>query len=215
MVQFITAEQIIPAFTRRPNDTTQPWSASIYVTNLDLVSIVHHFTRSIRSSSNATGDGKQKDFGSKTNETNYQKDVCGHIVTTYILPSLMHLIAYILGFFYFRINENEQLYALMEKVFLAVNQKFKKDSQDKVIRTLKQFEIALHFSQKIKFIIVTIFRIFIIMGVLWVVFAMSIHILFKATFGLKKAIFEPLWASTFVSENLNTNRNKKHSLIFF
>ena len=107
------------------------------MTNLDLVSIVHHFTRSIRSSSNATGDGKQKDFGSKTNETNYQKDVCGHIVTTYILPSLMHLIAYILGFFYFRINENEQLYALMEKVFLAVNQKFKKDSQDKVIRTLK------------------------------------------------------------------------------
>ena len=63
--------------------------------------------------------------------------MCGHIVTTYILPSLLHLVAYILGFVYFRINENEQLYALMEKVFLAVNQTFKMVSQDRVIKRLK------------------------------------------------------------------------------
>lgn len=96
------------------------------------------FTRSINKEDNSTGNGNnQKDFSSKSNKTSYQDDVCGHIVTTYILPSLMHFIAYILGFFYFRINENEQLYALMEKVFLAVNQKFKMDSQDKVIKRLK------------------------------------------------------------------------------
>ena len=62
---------------------------------------------------------------------------CGHVVTTYIVPSLLHLIAYILGFIYFRINENEQLYALMEKVFLAVNQTLKMASQDRVIKRLK------------------------------------------------------------------------------
>ncbi len=62
---------------------------------------------------------------------------CEHVVTTYILPSAFHFIAYLLGFFYFRINENEQLYALMEKVFLAVNQTLKSSAQDRVIRRLK------------------------------------------------------------------------------
>ena len=65
------------------------------------------------------------------------ENACGHIVTTYIIPSLLHLIAYILGFIYFRINENEQLYALMEKVFLAVNQTLKMVSQDRVIKRIK------------------------------------------------------------------------------
>jgi hypothetical protein len=73
--------------------------------------------------------------------TNNNKDIkkqqCGHVITTYLLPSLMHLAAYILGFVYFRINENEQLYALMEKVFLAVNQTLKLVSQDRVIKRLK------------------------------------------------------------------------------
>lgn len=66
-----------------------------------------------------------------------QEDQCGHIITTYVLPSIMHLIAYIIGFIYFRINDNEQLYALMEKVFLAVNVTLKTVSQDRVIRRLK------------------------------------------------------------------------------
>lgn len=65
------------------------------------------------------------------------QDQCGHIITTYVLPSLLHLIAYIMGFIYFRINENEQLYALMEKVFLAVNVTLKTVSQDRVIKRLK------------------------------------------------------------------------------
>jgi hypothetical protein len=72
------------------------------------------------------------DYGKKPKE-----NACGHVVTTYMVPSVLHLIAYIIGFIYFRINENEQLYALMEKVFLAVNQTLKVVSQDKVIRRLK------------------------------------------------------------------------------
>lgn len=83
-------------------------------------------------------------LGRSLNKTNLnlteeapRDDQCGHIVTTYLLPSLMHLIAYVIGFIYFRINENEQLYALMEKVFLAVNQSLKTVSQDRVIKKLK------------------------------------------------------------------------------
>ena len=36
------------------------------------------------------------------------------------------------------------------------------------------------------------------MGVMWVLFAMSIHALFRVTFGIEKALFEPSWASIFV-----------------
>jgi hypothetical protein len=61
-------------------------------------------------------------------------EVCGHVITTYILPSILHLASFIMGFVYFRINENEQLYALMEKVFLS---SMKLVSQNRVIRRLK------------------------------------------------------------------------------
>ena len=134
-LKYITAEHIFPAYTRTPNETTQIKSTKA----ANLANIEHFYDYTTRTTGhNFTGNGdNQKDIGSKNNKTSYREDVCGHIVTTYILPSLTHLIAYLLGFFYFRINENEQLYALMEKVFLAVNQKFKTDSQDKVIRRLK------------------------------------------------------------------------------
>ncbi len=99
--------------------------------DLNPVDVITHFNQTKNSTSTNSRD---IDVSNKKDD---QQDVCGHIVTTYILPSLMHLIAYILGFVYFRINENEQLYALMEKVFLAVNQKFTMDSQDKVIKRLK------------------------------------------------------------------------------
>ena len=37
----------------------------------------------------------------------------GQIAMIFVIPSLMHLSAYIMGFIYFRIRENEQLYALV------------------------------------------------------------------------------------------------------
>ena len=58
---------------------------------------------------------------------------------TTIIPNVMHLCSYIIGFIYFRIHENEQLYALMEKVFLSVNQTMKQKNQDKVIKRLRYF----------------------------------------------------------------------------
>jgi len=42
--------------------------------------------------------------------------VCGHIFTTYILPDILHLASFIIGFMYFRITEGEAMYSLMEKV---------------------------------------------------------------------------------------------------
>ncbi len=72
--------------------------------------------------------------GSQQDERERQ---CGHVVTTYIVPSIMHFAAFIIGFIYFRVNENEQLYSLMEKVFLAVNNTMKTVSQDRVIKRLK------------------------------------------------------------------------------
>lgn len=44
-------------------------------------------------------------------EQHKDREQCGHVFTTYIVPSVMHLASYILGFIFFRINENETLYA--------------------------------------------------------------------------------------------------------
>ena len=41
---------------------------------------------------------------------------CEHIVTTYVVPNILHFVAFFIGIYHFRIQENEQLYALMEKV---------------------------------------------------------------------------------------------------
>lgn len=41
---------------------------------------------------------------------------CYHITTTYIIPAVLHFAIYFTGFVHFRLQENEQLYILMEKV---------------------------------------------------------------------------------------------------
>ena len=41
---------------------------------------------------------------------------CEHIVTTYVVPNILHFVSFFLGIYHFRIQENEQMYALMEKV---------------------------------------------------------------------------------------------------
>ncbi|XP_076324064.1 uncharacterized protein LOC143232463 isoform X4 [Tachypleus tridentatus] len=43
---------------------------------------------------------------------------CDHVISTYVVPSVLHFLAFVYGFYFFRIQENEQLYALMERVFL-------------------------------------------------------------------------------------------------
>lgn len=42
---------------------------------------------------------------------------CTHIVSTYVVPNVLHFMAFLIGFYMFRIQENEGLHALIEKVF--------------------------------------------------------------------------------------------------
>lgn len=43
---------------------------------------------------------------------------CGHIVTVYVVPDILHCAAFLIGFVYFRTTEGEPMYSLMEKVFI-------------------------------------------------------------------------------------------------
>ncbi|KAK7090265.1 uncharacterized protein [Littorina saxatilis] len=63
---------------------------------------------------------------------------CEHIVTTYLIPNILHFIAYIMGLYFFRIQDNEQMYALMEKVFLQANP-LQGSSQKKLIAKTRTF----------------------------------------------------------------------------
>ncbi|XP_033760317.1 uncharacterized protein LOC117342308 isoform X1 [Pecten maximus] len=67
-------------------------------------------------------------------------EACEHIITTYVIPNILHFVAYIMGMYHFRIQENEQLYALMEKVFLQATPLYNRSiSQQKMIRKLRLF----------------------------------------------------------------------------
>lgn len=48
-------------------------------------------------------------------------EACRHIITTYVIPNILHFGAYIMGMVHFRIQENEQLYAIMEKVIIETH----------------------------------------------------------------------------------------------
>ena len=43
-------------------------------------------------------------------------EACEHIITTYVIPNILHFVAFVMGFVHYRIQENEQLYAIMERV---------------------------------------------------------------------------------------------------
>lgn len=43
---------------------------------------------------------------------------CTHIFSTYVVPDILHFLAFLIGFYMFRIQESEGLHALIEKVFL-------------------------------------------------------------------------------------------------
>ncbi|CAF1577882.1 unnamed protein product [Adineta ricciae] len=73
------------------------------------------------------------------NTSTLNAPVCGHIFTTYILPDVLHIVAFIIGFVYFRITEGEPMYSLMEKVFICTDQNMRKFSPNRVIRRLKIF----------------------------------------------------------------------------
>ncbi|KAI8510426.1 hypothetical protein Bbelb_113420 [Branchiostoma belcheri] len=94
---------------------------------------------------------------------------CSHVFTTYVVPDILHFMAYLLGFFYFRIQDNEQLYALMEKVFLKASV-----AQSRNVSRAKMIQMS---------------RIYLIAGALWVVLSLAVQGVFVAAFGVDKMAF--------------------------
>ncbi|CAF0822469.1 unnamed protein product [Rotaria sordida] len=95
----------------------------------------------------------------KINVTDVHPPVCGHIFTTYIIPNLLHFVAFIIGFIYFRVTEGEPMYSLMEKVFIHGDQNMRQFSPNRVIRRLK---------------------IFLLIGSIWVLMSVGTHALSNA-----------------------------------
>jgi hypothetical protein len=67
---------------------------------------------------------RDRGFDYKNESTTEVKDreyICyGNIAFTYIVPSLLHFSAYVYALYLFRINENEQLQSLMERVSMLL-----------------------------------------------------------------------------------------------
>ena len=55
---------------------------------------------------------------------------CQHVVTTYVVPSILHFVAYMMGLIHFRVQENEHLYALMESVSITIVTKYHNSRQE-------------------------------------------------------------------------------------
>ncbi|CAK9826931.1 hypothetical protein ANTRET_LOCUS4694 [Anthophora retusa] len=66
----------------------------------------------------------------------------GNIVFSYLIPSILHLVAYLYTVYLFRIKENEQLQNLMERAFLLSSNPVNRGNQKKLVRILWLF-IAL------------------------------------------------------------------------
>ena len=45
---------------------------------------------------------------------------CTHIFSTYVVPDVLHFLAFLIGFYMFRIQESEGLHALIEKVYFGM-----------------------------------------------------------------------------------------------
>ncbi|XP_078612280.1 uncharacterized protein LOC144882399 isoform X1 [Branchiostoma floridae x Branchiostoma japonicum] len=145
----VKAPTEVPATQVPQTSSVTPWS--INETNM--------FTaQTIPTSTNAT-----------TIDAYAQPAQCSHVFTTYVVPDILHFMAYLLGFFYFRIQDNEQLYALMEKVFLKASV-----AQSRNVSRAKMIQMS---------------RIYLIAGALWVVLSLAVQGVFVAAFGVDKMTF--------------------------
>ncbi|CAL1681450.1 unnamed protein product [Lasius platythorax] len=66
----------------------------------------------------------------------------GNVIFSYLIPSILHLIAYLYTIYLFRIKENEQLQNLMERAFLLSSNPINRGNQKRLVHILWLF-IAL------------------------------------------------------------------------
>ncbi|OQV17805.1 hypothetical protein BV898_08101 [Hypsibius exemplaris] len=93
---------------------------------------------------------------------------CYHITTTYIVPAVLHSVIYVMGFIHFRLQDNEYLYGLMEKVFLQH----------------APFHRALVHSS-----VIYSARLYLYLGIAWAFLAVSVQGLSAAAFGITPSIW--------------------------
>ncbi|EDO40955.1 predicted protein [Nematostella vectensis] len=82
---------------------------------------------------------------------------CTHIMSGYVVPKFLHFIAFVIGFYHFRIQESEGLHALVEMVFLQSKE------QSKIVKRLRSFLLA---------------------GLVWLLGMLACYIFFCFSFGL-------------------------------
>ncbi|KAI4492013.1 hypothetical protein M0802_010138 [Mischocyttarus mexicanus] len=94
------------------------------------------------------------------NKEHILEPVCfGNIMFSYIIPSLLHLIAYLYTVYLFRIKEHEQLQNLMERAFLLSSNPIHRGNQKKLVWILWLF-IAL----SIVWMVVALITVNVMMG---------------------------------------------------
>ncbi|XP_023290815.1 uncharacterized protein LOC105702128 isoform X3 [Orussus abietinus] len=74
-----------------------------------------------------------------TKERTYERICYGSIIFSYLIPSILHLVAYLYTIYLFRIKENEQLQNLMERAFLLSSNPANRGSQKRLVRVLWLF----------------------------------------------------------------------------
>ncbi|XP_033117936.1 uncharacterized protein LOC117117656 [Anneissia japonica] len=102
--------------------------------------------------------------GSLANATTpFRKNLCHNMFSIVIMPSCLHFLAFLYGFWYIRTQENEQIYALIEQVFLQANSKARGSvTQATVIKSL---------------------RFILFCGAVWTFAALGINVLYVRAFG--------------------------------
>lgn len=92
-------------------------------------------------------------------------EACQHIITTYVIPNVLHFLAYIMGIVHFRIQENEQLYAIMEKVIKRLKETYEVSVLDfflhfpkcKNMGNFSSFMVEHHLNMIFKFSLIRFF----------------------------------------------------------
>jgi len=63
----------------------------------------------------------------------------GNVIFSYLIPSVLHLLAYLYTIYLFRIKENEQLQNLMERAFLLSSNPINRGNQKRLVHILWLF----------------------------------------------------------------------------
>lgn len=90
-------------------------------------------------------------------------DFCQHIIPTYVIPSFVHFLAFAYGFYHFRLVECEQLFSLMERVFLQC-----------------------HTTPSLQNALIRNSRLFFIASLIWLLFQVGLEILYCISFPQKR-----------------------------